>query len=168
MLLLSRVGRAELKRTRVDLSALAQTVIDDLQRASPERRVSVHIQPGLTVQADGQLMHVALDNLLGNAWKFTAKVPDAHIEFGCEQGAESATFHVRDNGAGFNMSYVDKLFRPFSRLHKDSDFPGTGIGLATVQRVIDRHGGRVQAQGTPGGGATISFSLPTRKAGENT
>jgi signal transduction histidine kinase len=126
--------------------------------------VAVVIQPGLTAEADGQLMHVVLDNLLGNAWKFTAKVPEARIEFGMEQSGENPTFFVRDNGAGFNMTYVEKLFRPFSRLHKDTDFPGTGIGLATVHRVVARHGGRVLAQGTPGGGATIGFSLPARKS----
>jgi signal transduction histidine kinase len=112
------------------------------------------------VQADGRLLQVVFDNLFDNAWKFTRKTADARIEF----GREGSTFFVRDNGAGFNMTYVEKLFRPFSRLHKDTDFPGTGIGLATVHRVVARHGGRVLAQGTPGGGATIGFSLPARKS----
>lgn len=160
MLLLSRVGRAELRRTRIDLSAIARAVVEDLRRVDPDRQVEIVIQPNLMADADGRLMHVLLDNLLGNAWKFTAKTEKPRIEVGAESTEDCPTFFVRDNGAGFNMSYVDKLFRPFSRLHKDSDFPGTGIGLATVYRIVDRHGGRVSAVSSPGGGATISFTLP--------
>jgi two-component system NtrC family sensor kinase len=165
LLLLSRVARAELKRERVDLSAIANVVFEDLRKKDLNRRVELRVAAQLFVEADGGLLRVAFDNLLGNAWKFTAKVPEAWIEIGVEQKSEGAVFFVRDNGAGFDMSYAESLFRPFQRLHAESDFPGTGIGLATVLRIIDRHGGRIWAEGVVDQGATFYFTIPPAKPG---
>jgi light-regulated signal transduction histidine kinase (bacteriophytochrome) len=162
LLQLSRVGRAELHRDRVSLSEIARTVVSDLQRREPERPVAVEIEEGLTVTADGRLMRVALDNLIGNAWKFTAKVGQPRVELCSDRAANGPVFFVRDNGAGFDMAHVERLFRPFQRLHGASEFPGTGIGLATVYRIVDRHGGRVWAQSKVGQGATIYFTIPER------
>jgi two-component system, NtrC family, sensor kinase len=163
LLELSRVGRTELLRTSVDLSALAAEVVADLQRADAERRVEVVIQPGLVANADSRLIKIVLENLLGNAWKFTRKVAAPRIEVGQgprgQNSAGELPYFVRDNGAGFAMSYADKLFRPFQRLHTEAEFPGTGIGLATIQRVIDRHGGRVWAEGEIERGAAFYFTL---------
>jgi light-regulated signal transduction histidine kinase (bacteriophytochrome) len=111
------------------------------------------------VEADPRLLEVLLRNLLDNAWKFTAKEPQARIELGCLRNGEQREFFVRDNGAGFDMAYADKLFGAFQRLHRQQDFPGTGIGLATVQRIVARHGGRIRAEGAPGAGATFFFTL---------
>ncbi|MET0413767.1 MAG: response regulator [Polyangiaceae bacterium] len=169
LLELSRVGRTELRLTSLDLSELAQEVVAELQRAEPEREVEVVIEPGLVASADRGLIKIVLENLLGNAWKFTRKSPAPRIEVGRGQqrrseiggrrtGGETHYF-VRDNGAGFAMSYADKLFRPFQRLHTEAEFPGTGIGLATIQRVIDRHGGQVWAEGEVGRGAAFFFTL---------
>jgi light-regulated signal transduction histidine kinase (bacteriophytochrome) len=159
ILQLSRVSLAELNRGRVDLTAIAQAVADELQRREPERAVTFAIQPGLTLRGDARLMRVLLDNLMGNAWKFTAKQADPRIEVGADTDGDGVTFYVRDNGAGFDMAYAEKLFRPFQRLHTEHDFPGTGIGLATVYRIVDRHGGRVWAEGDVGRGATIRFTV---------
>ena len=159
MLKLSRISRAELRREEVDLSALARSVVEQLRKAQPERRVEVHIADGLKSQGDPQLLRIALENLLGNAWKFTGKTAEALIEFGATQEGGETVYAVRDNGAGFDMTYVDKLFKAFQRLHDAREFEGTGIGLATVQRVIRRHGGRVWAEGEPGRGATFYFTL---------
>ncbi|HEX3757378.1 MAG TPA: PAS domain-containing protein [Kofleriaceae bacterium] len=159
LLTLSRVTRSELRRTRVDLSALAHTVIATLQRLEPERRVEIVIAPGLVVDADPQLTTIALDNLLGNAWKFTSKRSNARIELGQAERNGVPAFFVRDNGAGFDMAYRDKLFGVFQRLHPESEFPGTGIGLATVARITQRHRGRIWAEGRPGAGATFYFTL---------
>jgi len=160
MLTLSRVTRVEMQRGTVDLSALAADVFAELQKSEPERKVDWRIEPGLIAQGDAQLLRVALVNLLGNAWKFTGKTANAKIEFGAMRDADGATdFFVRDNGAGFDMTYAGKLFGAFQRLHLTSEFPGTGIGLATVQRIIHRHGGRVWAEGAVGKGATFYFSL---------
>jgi len=161
---LSRVSRAELVREQVDLTGLARAVAEELRRRDPERTVAISIQDGLVVEADGRLVRVLLENLLGNSWKFTSKTADARIELGARQ-AEGGVCFVRDNGAGFDMAYAEKLFNPFQRLHAESDFPGTGIGLATVSRIVDRHGGRVWAEGAVGRGATVFFSLPARRAG---
>ncbi len=157
---LARVARAEMKREAVDLSALARSVLAVLQTGEPERKVDWRIEPGLVAAGDASLLRVALDNLLGNAWKFTAKIAHAHIEFGAlhrEPGGPA--YFVRDNGAGFDMIYAGKLFGAFQRLHNVSEFPGTGIGLATVQRIIRRHGGLAWAEGATGKGATFYFSL---------
>jgi DNA-binding response OmpR family regulator len=162
LLELSRVGRAELHRADVDLSALACEVASELQRREPERALELVIQPELRADADARLLRIVFENLLGNAWKFTRKVSLARIEVGRADVSPEAPFFVRDNGAGFAMSYADKLFRPFQRLHVESEFPGTGIGLATIQRIIDRHGGRAWAEGEVGRGAVFYFTLSPR------
>jgi two-component system, sensor histidine kinase and response regulator len=156
---LSRLTRAELRDQELDLSAIVSMILDRFKEAEPERPVEVKIRPGVTATGDAQLLQVALHNLLENAWKFTGKQPAARIEFGVTNIASEPTFFVRDNGAGFDMSYVERLFGPFQRLHLTSEFPGTGIGLATVQRIIHRHGGRVWAEGTVGQGATFHFTI---------
>jgi len=165
LLLLSRVGRADLGRARVDLSSIARAVYEELKKQYPSRRVTMRIEDQLLVEADSGLMRVVFENLLGNAWKFTAKVADARIEVGTDQQEGVTVFFVRDNGAGFNMSYAEKLFSPFQRLHTESEFSGTGIGLATVHRVIDRHGGRIWASSAENQGATFYFTIPPPRPG---
>lgn len=160
LLNLSRVTRADLTREPVDLSAMAESVLEDLRETEPDRRVCVEIAPGLHGSADPKLVRVALENLIGNAWKFTARREEARIEIGVEKSDDGPdVFFVRDNGAGFDMAYASKLFGAFQRLHSANEFPGTGIGLATVQRIIRRHGGRVWAHGEVDRGATIYFTL---------
>jgi signal transduction histidine kinase len=161
LLHLSRVGRAELHRGPVNLSEIARSVAAELQRAAPDRHVDVVIEEGLVIDGDSRLMRVALENLIGNAWKFTAKVEKPRVEFGSSRTPDRLAYFVRDNGAGFDMTYADKLFRPFQRLHLASEYEGTGIGLATVHRIIDRHGGRVWAEGEMGRGATMYFTVPS-------
>lgn len=156
----SRLSKREIHGAPVDLSALAASVVDDLRRAEPSRDVTVTVAPGLTAHGDEQMLRIALVNLIGNAWKFTSKTPHAAIEVGATPRDGGTTFFVRDNGAGFDPAYANKLFVPFQRLHLQQDFPGTGIGLATVRRIINRHGGAVRAEGSPGKGATFSFTLP--------
>jgi two-component system, NtrC family, sensor kinase len=160
MLQLSRVSRAEVNRGSVDVSALAQGVAEELERQNPQRTVSVQIQPGLQADADHGLMKVLFENLLGNAWKFTQRAANPRIEVKTESRTAETVFMVRDNGAGFDMAYAGQLFQPFQRLHTASDFPGTGIGLATVRRVVNHHGGRVWAEGAVGAGATVFFTIP--------
>jgi len=157
---LARTTRRELVRERVDVSRLVEEVVSQLQMAEPERHPTVIIAPNLTVEGDRQLLRVMLENLLGNAWKFTSKRTDARIEFGVRQHHPPVYF-VRDNGAGFDMRYADKLFGAFQRLHDGSEFPGSGVGLASVQRIVNRHGGRIWAESTVGEGATFYFSLAT-------
>jgi light-regulated signal transduction histidine kinase (bacteriophytochrome) len=159
LLQLSKMSRGELRRQRVDLSALARTVIASLQQLEPERKVELVLEEGLVAQADPGLVRILLDNLIGNAWKFTAKVATPRIEIGATSEGSGLGYYVRDNGAGFDMAYAHRLFGPFQRLHSERDFEGTGIGLSTVQKVIGRHGGRVWADGIVGGGATFSFTL---------
>jgi light-regulated signal transduction histidine kinase (bacteriophytochrome) len=168
LLQLSKVGRAELRRRRVDLSALARTVATELQRVNPDRRVQVLIPDGVVADADDRLLQVVLENLLGNAWKFTTAVAEAVIEFGGLQQSGVPTYFVRDNGAGFDMAHAGKLFTPFQRLHSEARFPGTGIGLATVHRIVDRHGGRIWAESAVERGATFLWTLPTPKTGSLT
>jgi two-component system NtrC family sensor kinase len=165
LLELSRVARAELSRGRIDLSAIARTILEDFSRNEPDRKVEWNVQDDLVLNVDGRLMKVALENLLGNALKFTAKTATARIEFGTEQRDGGTVYFVRDNGAGFDMKYADKLFSPFKRLHGNDDFPGTGIGLATVHRIVDRHGGRIWADSTVGEGATFYFTISTARPG---
>jgi two-component system, NtrC family, sensor kinase len=162
---LSRFSRVELRRGPVDLSETARGIADELRRRDPTRQADFVIPDGLAVDADGRLLRVLLDNLLGNAWKFTARTPEARIDVGVIERDETPTYFVRDNGAGFNMEYAARLFAPFQRLHAESDFPGTGIGLATVFRIVDRHGGIVWAEGEIGRGATVFFTLPRGSAG---
>jgi signal transduction histidine kinase len=159
LLQLSRVTRAELKREPVDLSALAASVLQELRQREPGRDVTCSLQQGLTAQGDSRLLRVLLENLLGNAWKFTSKRSGAVIELFSETAGGLTHYAVRDNGVGFDMAYAGKLFSPFQRMHKPSEFPGTGIGLATVQRIVHRHGGEISALATPGGGATFRFTL---------
>jgi signal transduction histidine kinase len=140
----------------VDLSALAADVVEELRQREPDRAVDVTVAAGMRASCDGELVRAVLINLVGNAWKFTGRTPSPRIEIGCTPSA----FYIRDNGAGFPADRADQLFRPFGRLHDSSDFPGTGIGLTTVQRIVDRHGGRVWAQSEAGQGATFSFTLP--------
>jgi signal transduction histidine kinase len=159
VLYLSRVTRAELREQEVDLSALAHMILTRLQESEPARRVEVKLRPSVVVTGDGQLLRIAMENLLENAWKFTGKEPESRIEFGVTNASGEPTYFVRDNGAGFDMTYADRLFGPFQRLHPQGEFPGSGIGLATVQRIIHRHGGRVWAEGLVGQGATFQFTL---------
>jgi signal transduction histidine kinase len=161
LLELSRVGRAPIRRDRVNLSQIGHDVAAELRKRDPQRQVQIDIAEGLVVAADRGLVQIVLENLIGNAWKFTRDRTPARLELGTKREASDAdVYFVRDNGAGFDMSYMDKLFRPFQRLHSEAEFPGTGIGLATVQRIIDRHGGRIWAEGAVGTGATIYFTLP--------
>ena len=158
LLTLARVARHSISHELVDLSSLADAIVQDLQAAHPDREVTWEIEPGLCATGDIHLLRVMLENLLGNAWKFTSRKPHATIAFGRTHGEEEAYF-VRDDGAGFDMAYADKLFSPFQRLHKQSEFDGTGVGLATVQRIVHRHGGQAWAEAAPDHGATIYFSL---------
>jgi DNA-binding response OmpR family regulator len=159
LLSLSRVTRSEFLRERVDISATARDVLARLQRRSPERRVELVVGERLATDGDERLLTVVFENLLGNAWKFTGKRAEARIEVGCCDADGQSAYFVRDNGAGFDMAYAEKLFGVFQRLHSTNEFEGTGIGLATVQRVIRRHGGRIWADGKVGVGATFYFTL---------
>jgi PAS domain S-box-containing protein len=159
LLKLSRINRQEMRITAVDLSALGAEVAENLRRADPERRLPVRIEPRLTADADAGLMRVVLTNLFENAWKFTRRTTEPAIELGCMPGEDERVFFVRDNGVGFDPRYAKNLFAPFQRLHSASEFPGSGIGLATVSRVVNRHGGRVWAESEPGRGATFYFTL---------
>jgi len=159
MLNLSRVSRAEMNIRQVNLGKMAQEIADDLLITYPERKAEFIIQDGIKVQGDSHLLRIVLENLLGNAWKYTSKHTSAHIEFGVQQQDGKLVYFIRDDGAGFEMDYVHKLFGAFQRLHSSTDFPGTGVGLATVQRVIHRHGGKVWAEGEVEKGATFYFTL---------
>jgi len=159
LLNLSRVSRSELHREPVDLSEMASDVATELRGLDPHRHVALRIDEDLKAKGDPQLLRVVLENLLGNAWKYTAKKSKATIEFGVDQDNGNSSFFVRDNGVGFDMQYADKLFTPFQRLHAMNEFPGTGVGLATVQRIISRHGGRVWVEAAVNKGATFHFTL---------
>ena len=159
LLYLSRVSRQEMRREKVDLSTLARRVAEDLRRREPGRRARFDITDGLSVMGDAGLLKVALENLLGNAWKFTSKEPEAEIGFGVVEQDGEPVYYVRDNGVGFDEAYADKLFGPFQRLHGEDEFEGTGVGLATVARIIRRHGGSLRAEGEVGRGATFHFTL---------
>ncbi len=159
LLSLSRVTRSELKRVRTDLSAIAEAIMQELRADCPERTIDVSIHPGMFCLADPSLIRIALYNLLGNAWKFTSRRAAASIEFGALSQRSKTVFYVRDNGAGFDMAHAGKLFGAFQRLHSPREFEGTGVGLATVSRIIDRHGGTVWAESVPDKGATFYFTL---------
>jgi light-regulated signal transduction histidine kinase (bacteriophytochrome) len=160
LLALSRVTRSELQRTEVNLSALATESSTRLQQMQPERQVESAIAPEIIVTGDARLLRVLLENLLGNAWKYTANQTHPRIEFNAlQQENGQIVYFVRDNGAGFDLNYADKLFAAFGRLHSSAEFSGTGIGLATVQRIVHRHGGQIWAEGKVGEGATFYFTL---------
>ena len=163
LLYLSQISRQEISRTNIDMSKLASSIVADLRETGPSRSVEVNIAEGLTAHADKRLIAVALSNLLENAWKFTSNIENARIEFGANpplhSSREETVYYVRDNGAGFNPEFIEKMFRPFQRLHSENEFEGTGIGLAIVERVIRRHGGRIWAEGEVGKGATVYFNL---------
>jgi PAS domain S-box-containing protein len=163
LLRLARIGRAEMAFRPVDLGAMAREVFEELRAADPSREGDLVLQEGLKGEGDPVLVRAVLENLLGNAWKFTARTPRAVVEVGRADVNGTPTFFVRDNGAGFDPAYAQRLFGVFQRLHSQSEFPGTGIGLATVARVVHRHGGRVWAEGSPGKGATVWFTLPRRE-----
>ncbi|MDB6068580.1 MAG: multi-sensor signal transduction histidine kinase [Pedosphaera sp.] len=162
LLHLSRVTRTEMRRQPVDLAAIARSIIASLRQLEPERQVDIVIAPDLRANGDERLLRIAFENLLNNAWKFTAKQPAPKIEVGSEIKDGQTVFFVRDNGAGFDMAFADKLFGAFQRLHSTVEFPGHGIGLATVQRIINRHGGRIWAVAAPDQGATFYFTLPNQ------
>jgi PAS domain S-box-containing protein len=160
MLKLSRVSRAEFRRESIDLSKMVQAILLTVRQNNPARDVKVSIQKDIIIEGDRRLLEIALTNLIDNAWKFTGKTKNARIEFGTLLTDGKPVMFIRDNGAGFDMTYVDKLFGAFQRLHTTAEFPGTGIGLATVQRVIHRHGGQVWVEGEVGKGATFFFTIP--------
>jgi signal transduction histidine kinase len=168
LLALSRVMGGELQRQPVDLAVLGRAIVLALREANPGRDVVTEIAPSLPVEGDRRLLDVVLQNLLGNAWKFTQKTKDAHIEVGVQDEATPPVYFVRDNGAGFDMTYAKKLFGVFQRLHPDSEFPGTGIGLATVERIIRRHGGRIWADSSVGEGAVFFFTVGASAFGRQT
>jgi signal transduction histidine kinase len=159
LLALSRISRAELKRVPFDLSVLCEEVIGDLKREDPARAVDVRVEPGVLVYADRALLRIMIENLLGNAWKYTKRTDKPRIEFRTQQREEPRVLAICDNGAGFNMEYASRLFTPFQRLHDAMDFPGTGVGLATVKRIVQRHGGRVWTESSVDQGACFYFSL---------
>lgn len=160
---LARVTGTEMRSEVMDLSTMAADVAAELTRRHPERVCSFDIQPGLTAKGDARLLAIVLENLLGNAWKFTGKRARARIEFGATEVRGTRNYHVRDNGAGFDMQEAGKLFTPFHRQHNAAEFEGTGIGLSIVKRIIERHGGRVWAEAAPDAGATFHFTLPERR-----
>jgi light-regulated signal transduction histidine kinase (bacteriophytochrome) len=165
MIDLSRVSRKALEPEDLDLSSMAQEIADGLASANADRTVEFSVRNGLSARGDANLVRTLLRNLLGNAWKFTGKIDGARIEFGLlepnslDNNNNNKIFYVRDNGAGFDMAHSDRLFVAFQRLHRDQDFPGNGIGLATVRRIVHQHGGRAWAEGEPGLGATFFFTL---------
>ncbi len=159
LLKLARVTRAEMRTERVDLSGMAREIVFDIQRTTPDRRVEFAIAPGLEARGDSRLLRVVLDNLLRNSWKYTGKQPQPRVEFSAVVENGDHVFVIKDNGAGFDMTYADKLFGVFQRLHSAAEFEGTGVGLATVHRIITRHGGRIWADGAVDKGATFYFTL---------
>lgn len=159
LLMLSRASNTALHGEPVDLSALALEVLDGLKARAPKRAHRLQVQPGLSAWGDRALLRQLLENLLGNAWKFSGQAAQVHIEFGRQPGVQGGAFYVRDHGAGFDMAQAHRLFQPFERLHRGSEFEGTGIGLATVRRIVARHGGQLYAQASPGQGATFFFTL---------
>jgi light-regulated signal transduction histidine kinase (bacteriophytochrome) len=160
LLSFSRMGRGEIRIQSVDMRSLINDVMMTLSEEIKRRNIKIVISNMEKAEGDAAMIKIVMMNLVSNAIKFTSKTADAEIEIGSEPDENSVVFHVRDNGAGFDMRYVDKLFGVFQRLHGEAEFEGTGIGLATVKRVIDRHGGRVWAEGSPGSGACFYFSLP--------
>jgi light-regulated signal transduction histidine kinase (bacteriophytochrome) len=166
LLALSRLSRYTLQKETIDASRLSQSIGAELQQRDAARSVQITIAPGLTVWGDRRLLTNVFSNLIGNAWKFTSRTADATIEVGQHIDGNGTTFFVRDNGAGFDMNFASKLFQPFQRLHQQTEFAGTGIGLATVARIIERHGGRIWAESRPNQGAAFFFTLPAMTTSE--
>jgi signal transduction histidine kinase len=163
LLQFSHLSKRDLQRAPVDLTTMAKEVADSIQRNDPKRTdVKVSVADGLTAEGDADMLRIVLENLIGNAWKFTAHRTSPTIAVGSRINDGKTEFFVQDDGAGFDMTYVHKLFTPFQRLHLQEEFPGTGVGLASVRRIIARHGGTVRAEGAVGKGTTISFTLPPR------
>jgi len=162
LLKLSRIGRAEIRHEPIDLSGLADALIGELRAADPARRVEVEVEQGLSCHGDPGMLRTVLHNLLQNAWKFTAGTPSPRIQFFARHDNGEHWYCVKDNGAGFAANQTDRLFKPFQRLHLDTEFPGVGMGLALVKKIISRHGGNVRAEGEEGTGANFCFSLPAR------
>ena len=160
---LSRVTSAELRDQEVDLSAVVEHALGELREAEPDRQVQARVRPGVFVRGDGRLLRIALENLVQNAWKFTRMREAPEIEFGLRQANGETSYYVQDNGVGFDMEFAGRLFGPFQRLHKSEEYPGSGIGLATAQRVIHRHGGRIWAEAEPERGARFWFTLGARR-----
>lgn len=160
MLRLGRVTRSELETDEVNFAALAENTVEQLGYAGDIREIKWTIESGLSAVGDKKLLALLVDNLLGNAWKYTSKTAKANIEFGMTQRDGENVYFVKDNGVGFDMQYAEKIFGAFQRLHREEDYPGTGIGLATVQRIVHRHGGRIWAEAAEGQGATFFFTLP--------
>jgi light-regulated signal transduction histidine kinase (bacteriophytochrome) len=159
LLNLSRIGRSELTARPISLSQIAAEAAAAIRERHPTREVQLEITPGMEVSADPRLLRIALDNLLSNAWKYTSRSPRARVWVGTQAGDSGPVYFVRDNGVGFDMKYADKLFVPFQRLHPEPEFPGSGIGLVTVQRIVARHGGRIWAEAQPDEGATFYFTM---------
>jgi light-regulated signal transduction histidine kinase (bacteriophytochrome) len=168
LLQLARISRSDFTCTKLNFSEIAAQSLDKLQQQEPDRKIKSQIQENLYGYGDLNLLSVALDNLVGNAWKYTSKTGIAEIEFGRINSQNGQTvFFIKDNGAGFDMQYVDKIFVAFQRLHGPNEFPGTGIGLATVQRIINRHKGKIWAESEIGKGTTVFFSLGTHECNED-
>lgn len=159
LLNLSRIGRSELTARPISLSQIAAEAAAAVRERHPTRDVLLEIAPGMEVSADPRLLRIALENLVSNAWKYSSRRPQAHVSIGTQAGEHGPVYFVRDDGVGFDMKYADKLFVPFQRLHPEAEFPGSGIGLVTVQRIVARHGGRVWADAKPDEGATFYFTL---------
>jgi light-regulated signal transduction histidine kinase (bacteriophytochrome) len=162
LLVLSRISHHTLHRELIDVTAIVERLFADLQEKDPRRQVEFAIQPDMTVYGDRRLLTDMFANLVANAWKFTSKTSQARVEVGQTLQGDVATIHVRDNGAGFDMNYAQKLFKPFQRLHGVTEFEGSGVGLATAARIIDRHGGRIWAEGKPNAGAVFHFTIPAQ------
>ncbi len=157
---LSRVTRVDMQTELVDLSALSENIARQFAETEPKRNIKWAVQPAMTVHGDRRLLSLVMENLIGNAFKYTASKPRAEVEIATTRVGGDNVHYVRDNGVGFDMQYYDKLFKPFQRLHGKDEFPGSGVGLATVQRIVERHGGRVWAEVKPGQGATFYLALP--------
>jgi light-regulated signal transduction histidine kinase (bacteriophytochrome) len=168
LLALARVGQREMDVTDVDLTQLTESLVSELRANHAARDVQVSVERGMTTRGDPKLLRLAIGNLLDNAWKFSSRQESATVEIGSVPGADPPTYYVRDNGAGFDPDHAGKLFAAFQRLHTEAEFPGTGIGLAIVERVIARHGGTVRAESSPDRGATFYFSLPATAARAST
>jgi light-regulated signal transduction histidine kinase (bacteriophytochrome) len=159
LLEMSKISRAGLKIGKVDISKLAESILIDLREREPMRKVEATVESGMTGIGDANLLKIVFENLLGNAWKFTSKKNNAHISAGIKNAEDKTTFYVSDNGVGFDMEYATKLFSPFQRLHSMDEFPGTGVGLATVKRIIAKHNGKIWVQAEQEKGATFFFTL---------